>query len=442
MRVLEVFLVLLLGFASFSCADDLTDAMLAESQHLANGAVSNLAPATLMEGQTLPADDYLQSQSGLYAVTLQTNGNFVLYSGGLSIWSSGTPGRDGDFYRLVMQPTGTLSHTHGLGSSLCLAWSLTLSAIFTAGNLVLYASGNSVSWSSGTAGKSSGPYQLLLQDDGNLVIQDGRGSPIWQTNTAGKGALVASIAAQVDSQRGTVHVDAVNSLLDSWHLPGQGDYDASIYAQFQAAAFAAQSQFQVVTFNIKLNPDKYMGKVVKGKSVTYDEWLGASHMIGDQLTMVYMHIVSTGTPIQQFVTTVSHNCQKCKLFATCTFWLFAFSQVAVASLQPLLIAPHVFWRRLFHRRHQHQARLFAKRSGHHHVSDAPCSVFPGGCSPGRPSLTRSWRVIPFLVFFLSFPFLYYYFIYIFPPLFIAFYFVSVCSTFSIERAPVHLASFF
>ena len=46
------------------------------------------------------------------------------------------------------------------------------------GNLVIYGKTKAV-WSTGTSGKGTAPYKLVMQGDGNLVIYDKNGSAIW-----------------------------------------------------------------------------------------------------------------------------------------------------------------------------------------------------------------------------------------------------------------------
>ena len=46
------------------------------------------------------------------------------------------------------------------------------------GNLVIYGKNKAV-WSTGTSGKGTAPYKLVMQGDGNLVIYDKNGSAIW-----------------------------------------------------------------------------------------------------------------------------------------------------------------------------------------------------------------------------------------------------------------------
>jgi hypothetical protein len=105
----------------------------------------------LMPGQSLRAGQKL-TWSG-YEVTLQTDGNFVLYhAGGPAIWDAGTQGSGAT--TVTMQ---------------------------TDGNLVIYAGTHAV-WDANTQGHP-GAY-LALQDDGNMVVYAGT-TALWQSDTMG-----------------------------------------------------------------------------------------------------------------------------------------------------------------------------------------------------------------------------------------------------------------
>ena len=105
---------------------------------------------TLRMGQSLTPGQKLTSNNGTYTMTLQTDGNFVLYKGTTALWSSDTQGKASA--KVTMQDGGDLQ--------------------------VLDASGN-VLWHSDTPGEPGG--FLILQEDGNAVIYR---NPIWATNTA------------------------------------------------------------------------------------------------------------------------------------------------------------------------------------------------------------------------------------------------------------------
>lgn len=110
---------------------------------------STLFPDTfLFYGQTIV------SPSCYYFLTMQTDGNLVLYEGprfqGRARWASGTVGRKG---YAIMQADG---------------------------NLVMYSWNGRPFFATNTHGHPGS--RLVLQDDGNLVVYSG-GAPLWATNT-------------------------------------------------------------------------------------------------------------------------------------------------------------------------------------------------------------------------------------------------------------------
>lgn len=106
---------------------------------------------SLQAGDTLYPQDYLLSPDGQSVLTLQKDGNIVLYSDFRPVWNSGTFGVPAA--RLVMQ---------------------------TDGNLVLYDTNNQPRWWTGGSGS---PAHLSLQTDGNLVVYNQNGSAQWSTGT-------------------------------------------------------------------------------------------------------------------------------------------------------------------------------------------------------------------------------------------------------------------
>ncbi len=95
----------------------------------------------------------LVSANGLYTLTLQPDGNLVLYYQQTLLWASDTVGTGANHLRMGRD-----------------------------GNLVLSGSGSAMVWSSNTSGK--GAANLVLQDDGNLVIYTLRKkTPVWSTRT-------------------------------------------------------------------------------------------------------------------------------------------------------------------------------------------------------------------------------------------------------------------
>lgn len=108
----------------------------------------------LSDDQWLRPGQYLRSADFRYTLFMQNDGNLVLWAPGKRvIWSSNTGGRSG--------VDGLLQQGDA--------------------NLVLYAHG--AIWSTGLGGP--GPHKLLLQNDGNLVVYGSNGG-IWSTGTANK----------------------------------------------------------------------------------------------------------------------------------------------------------------------------------------------------------------------------------------------------------------
>ncbi|MFY7890492.1 MAG: hypothetical protein ACOVOW_16370 [Spirosomataceae bacterium] len=83
----------------------------------------------------------ITSLNGTYKVTLQSDGNVVLYKGALAIWTTGTYGKDVDAFKVQKD-----------------------------GNVVAYIKGGIPAWSSETYGKSGAETVLMMQNDGNLVL--------------------------------------------------------------------------------------------------------------------------------------------------------------------------------------------------------------------------------------------------------------------------------
>lgn len=106
----------------------------------------------ISSGETINTGSYLMSPSAHSVLSLQTDGNLVLYSDSSVQWYSHTNGTAAD--HLVMQ---------------------------TDGNLVLYTSAGAALWSSGTVGNAGA--KAILQSDGNLVIYSSGGAPLWSTGT-------------------------------------------------------------------------------------------------------------------------------------------------------------------------------------------------------------------------------------------------------------------
>lgn len=165
---------------------------------------SPVAPSGLGVGDELTVGQMIASPNGQHLLTVQSDGNVVLYvkSSGRPRWASSTTGDPAR--RLVMQPDGNLV-LYGAADEDVL-WASNTSgrrdarlAVLDDGSLVL-------AWAGGrrelagpddrlaageqlVAGQTltspGGRFSLVMQDDGNLVeIESGRG-PVWASGTSG-----------------------------------------------------------------------------------------------------------------------------------------------------------------------------------------------------------------------------------------------------------------
>jgi len=99
----------------------------------------------------LQQDQSLTSPNGQHKATMQSDGNFVVYTNGQAKWASNTNNKGSGPYRLAMQDDG---------------------------NLVVYDRNNSATWASGTNGRGDGAH-MVMQDDGELVMFDSASRRMW-----------------------------------------------------------------------------------------------------------------------------------------------------------------------------------------------------------------------------------------------------------------------
>jgi MYXO-CTERM domain-containing protein len=106
----------------------------------------------LLLGQGLVGGGALLSCDGRFRLTLQLDGNLVLYEGDKALWASNSNN---------FSPFDATLQTD------C--------------NLVLYDAGKAAHWASNSSGHSG--CTLAVQNDGDVVIYDGNHAIVWQTNT-------------------------------------------------------------------------------------------------------------------------------------------------------------------------------------------------------------------------------------------------------------------
>jgi hypothetical protein len=129
------------------------------------GLAAEPAAAASMLGpsQTLAAGNNLVSPNGQYVLSMQTDGNLVLYAGPQRIvkWSSRTNGPIDNTAFLAMQNDG---------------------------NLVVYARGGP-KFATGTNNAANANPSLEVQDDGNVVVYAQGHRAIWASASKGEAAI-------------------------------------------------------------------------------------------------------------------------------------------------------------------------------------------------------------------------------------------------------------
>ncbi|HUD10507.1 MAG TPA: hypothetical protein VMR28_02420 [Candidatus Saccharimonadales bacterium] len=185
-------------------------------------AANNSNDYKLSSGQTLSEGSYLLSPDSQSVLTIQSDGNLVLYSNLRASWNSGSAGSSTN--HLVMQSDGNLVLYNQSNAAL---WDSQTSGnpgaylvLQTDGNMVVYSTSNAALWATYTISNpnhlsyinttfgigrlypgqsintADGHYKLVLQSDGNLVLYDNNGKPLWASGT--NGDSTAFLAMQGD----------------------------------------------------------------------------------------------------------------------------------------------------------------------------------------------------------------------------------------------------
>ena len=153
--------------------------------------------ASLLQGQVLFSDDYLQSPNGQYAAYMQDDANFVLYHYNPSGTNFSTTFTN-PYWSVYGNATSNFIGTPQGRGRYC-------ARMQTDGNFVLDEIGSpGPYWAIRYAGAGVGSSHLDMQDDGNLVIYSGSGAGStapWASNTvAGVGEKLTIVLGNNQTQ--------------------------------------------------------------------------------------------------------------------------------------------------------------------------------------------------------------------------------------------------
>jgi hypothetical protein len=176
---------------------------------------SVLAKDTLYPDEKLEKGSELTSRNGTYRLTLQDDGNLVLYKGSNALWSSGTSGKA--VKHAIMQNDG---------------------------NFVVYGYDDKAVWSSGT---NKNPNSVItLQSDGNLVIY--RNKPVWSTDTKeSKGAkIVLTDESEMHAGQELAKGSSLESENGAYKLTMQEDGNLVVYNTGGKALWSSKTNGKAV----------------------------------------------------------------------------------------------------------------------------------------------------------------------------------------------------
>ena len=275
-----------------------------EALSLSDGVYFTTAPHMLpYKGvTTIGKGEFLQSPSGLYSLEFLENGDLGLFAGNVQLWQAyrqvnrGAPG-----YIEFDPATGVMrmySSTHTLWwDSLTVFQRIRVCMpespppfCRVIPRIIHHALPN---------GKA--PYELRVTDHGNVEIVDSLGKVFFETSTSNQGMLITDITAHADYATGQTTPDLLVPFLGQWSM-----VPVDVRMMFNVAAYTALDEWKI--FSIHFAPS--IGKV--------EEWVGATKKTNGTLSLLYIHVVSTGTPIQQYRPVQVPSCHRCWFHSCCS----------------------------------------------------------------------------------------------------------------------------
>jgi hypothetical protein len=251
---------------------------------------------------TIGKGEFLQSPSGLYTLQFLDNGDLGLFAGGVQLWYAykeqirGEPGHI-DFD----QEKGVLR----MYSSTNVLWWDSLTVLR---NVRECRGMHYVKWCHmvprvcrDPEPKGKGPYKLLMTDNGNVEIVDTLGEVFFESATSEQGLLIADINSKADYTTGVTTIENLTSFLETWT-----SVPLDIRIMFETSIYAALDEWKI--FSMHFSPSQ--GVV--------EEWVGASKQNNGTVSLLYIHIVSAGKPIQQYTPIRVPSCHRCWFHSCCS----------------------------------------------------------------------------------------------------------------------------
>ena len=281
-------------------------ALTQEALSLTNGVYFATAPHTLpyMGVTVIGKGEFLQSPSGLYVLQFQENGDLGLFSGNVQLWQAPRTENRGSPGHVEFDPKTGVMSMYSMTDELW--WD---SRMVTRNVRRCYIRNPWRTWycqmvpqpfhnpvPSGTA-----PYELRMTDHGNVEIVDATGKVFFETATSHQGMLISDITATAAYATGRTPSENLLGFLGGWSM-----VPVAVKVMFETAAYGKEDQWEV--FSIHFTPDQ--GVV--------EEWVGATQQSNGTISLLYLHIKSVGTPVQQYRPVQVPSCHRCWFHSCCS----------------------------------------------------------------------------------------------------------------------------
>jgi len=121
--------------------------------------VKNMLTDRLLSECKLKQKKYIVSRNKEYYLTMQEDGNLVIYNSrefvaSNAVWASGTNGQGEAPFTFRVQDDG---------------------------NAVVYDKENNPTWATGTHGQGQGPYCVVVSNEGKLCVYDTNDEQLWSS---------------------------------------------------------------------------------------------------------------------------------------------------------------------------------------------------------------------------------------------------------------------
>ncbi|BBN17254.1 protein MpGH17.21 [Marchantia polymorpha subsp. ruderalis] len=260
----------------------------------ANQAIwaTNTSSGRITQGMRLSSGQFVESKNRAYRFIMQANCNLVLYQTNVGhLWASNTAGCGSDGYMVLQSDGNAVVYAGGVARWASKTWGRNDGAhridVQDDGNTVMYNEANKAIWATNTAGSritqgmrlSSGKfvesrnrvYRFIMQADCNLVLYQTGVGPLWASNTAGRGSD-GYMELQSDGNAvvygGGVALWASNTLGPNdgaHHIDVQDDGNTVMYNKANEAIWATNTSSGCITQGMRLSS----GQFVESKNRVY-----------------------------------------------------------------------------------------------------------------------------------------------------------------------------